>query len=490
MNLAQNSQFQQQTIQQLTSGYRINQSGDDAAGLAVANQYRSNIAELTQGVLNANDGVSALQIADGGLNNITTMLDRLKTLATQASSSAFTGNRANVNVEYQQLVQDISRQAANVGLNNGGRFNTNNTVYIGGGSSATNAQVSVNLSGAQNAVDSDSLGLSKTSVLGGGTALDGIAGTSNTVRIDTPGAVFLQGGSQSFGFDLINNGVEESVSANVVDTNGGNGITLGTALGQLNSQLQQYGITANVGTNGQLNFSGATAFTVNASTVIGTGGALATAGSGAANEDNYSLTQGTYTAPSLTATQTETLTFTNAQGSVTVNVAKTDTAQNVIDNINAAAGSIGIHAVHDLGGSGFTIQSASSFNASDVLTDTAGAGSTSPGTVLAGLSVTAPSSSNSATGNALAAINAINTALQQVGNVQSAVGAGQNKLNYAISLANSQIENFSAAQSRIRDADVAAEAANLSKAQVLNQASVAAMAQANQAPQILLKLLQ
>ena len=69
-NLSVNSAFQSKTIQQLTSGYRINQSGDDAAGLAVANKFRSTIAELTQGVANGNDATAQLQIMDGGQNNI------------------------------------------------------------------------------------------------------------------------------------------------------------------------------------------------------------------------------------------------------------------------------------------------------------------------------------------------------------------------------------------------------------------------------------
>src|SRR5215472_13873475 len=76
-NLSVNNQFQSRTIQRLTSGYRINSSGDDAAGLSVANQYRSGVSELTQGVHNANDGVAQLQIIDGGLSNISQMLDRL-----------------------------------------------------------------------------------------------------------------------------------------------------------------------------------------------------------------------------------------------------------------------------------------------------------------------------------------------------------------------------------------------------------------------------
>src|SRR5437588_4400701 len=92
-NLRANTDFQSRTIQRLTSGYRINSSGDDAAGLAIANKFRSDTAELTQGVRNANDGVSTLRIIDGGMNNVSKMLDRLRTLAAQSSSDTFTGDR-------------------------------------------------------------------------------------------------------------------------------------------------------------------------------------------------------------------------------------------------------------------------------------------------------------------------------------------------------------------------------------------------------------
>jgi flagellin len=92
-------------------------------------------------------------------------------------------------------------------------------------------------------------------------------------------------------------------------------------------------------------------------------------------------------------------------------------------------------------------------------------------------------------GGADAAVNAVTNAVQLLGQVQGTVGAGESDLNYAINLANSQITNLSAAQSNIRDANVAMEAANLTKAQVLEQASVAAMAQANSSPQAVLSLL-
>src|SRR6185503_9235747 len=122
-NLRVNSDFQSMTIQRLTSGYRINKSGDDAAGLAVANKFRSDIAELTQGVRNANDGAGQLQIIDGGLANVSRIMDRLKTLATQSSSATFSGNRTTLNAEYQSLLSEIDRQASNIGLVSQGAFN-------------------------------------------------------------------------------------------------------------------------------------------------------------------------------------------------------------------------------------------------------------------------------------------------------------------------------------------------------------------------------
>ena len=166
-NLSVNTAFQSKTIQQLTSGYRINQAGDDAAGLAVANKFRSTVAELTQGVANGNDATAQLQIMDGGMTNIGQILDRLKTLATQSASGAFTGNRSTLNSEFQTDLQEIDRQAQSIGLDTGGTFAKSLSVYLGqgsgsgdgaGGSSAlSNASVVVDLSNAT--VDSGSLGL-------------------------------------------------------------------------------------------------------------------------------------------------------------------------------------------------------------------------------------------------------------------------------------------------------------------------------------------
>src|SRR5438105_3688423 len=110
-NLGVNTKFQSRTIQQLTSGYRINSSGDDAAGLAVANKFRNDVSEITQGVANGNDAVAQLQIMDGGMSNISSILDRLKTLATQSGSASFTGDRNVLNNEFQTDISEIDRQA-------------------------------------------------------------------------------------------------------------------------------------------------------------------------------------------------------------------------------------------------------------------------------------------------------------------------------------------------------------------------------------------
>ena len=101
-------------LTRLSSGLRINQSGDDAAGLAVANTYRHDVAVITQGIRNANDGLSTLQIKDGALNNISTLLDRLATLATQASSSSNGANIQTLSDEYGEIVSEIDRQAGGV----------------------------------------------------------------------------------------------------------------------------------------------------------------------------------------------------------------------------------------------------------------------------------------------------------------------------------------------------------------------------------------
>ena len=182
-NLRVNSNFQNQTIQRLTSGYRINSSGDDAAGLAIANKFRSDTTELAQGVRNANDGISTLQIIDGGMNNVSKMLDRLRTLATQSASQTFTGDRNVLNSEFQSLLSEIDRQATSIGLGQGGQFAKALGVYIGGGKTTGgdldigNGTVTLDLTAST--VDAKSLGLKGFQVTAGSVDIgDGAADTT------------------------------------------------------------------------------------------------------------------------------------------------------------------------------------------------------------------------------------------------------------------------------------------------------------------------
>jgi flagellin len=493
-NLQTNSNFQTQTIEALTSGYRINSSGDDAAGLAVANGYRSQIAELTQGVLNANDGVSQLQIADGGLNNISTILDRLKTLATESASSTFTGDRTTLNNEYQSLLTEIDRQASNIGLDQNGLLNTNLTVYIGGGSDQSNSEVNVDLSGASNVVTSSGLGLTNTNLLGAGVDF-GALDLNDQPDILTGGA----GQSQSITLNLAGG---TTVIANITSS-GSAGITVSDAVEQLNNQLSSYGISASVDSaTGALELSSSAAFTASAGNATTAGGVPSNNGlvTDGATVDNTAL----YTLPGagsftpITDPNTETLSFTSSGGSVTVTLNSTNAAtlSAAVNYLDSQLTSLGISAVENSAGTGIEFQSGVSFSVSKAeTTDTTGSAAgvfADSSTAAMTDTATAPSTASSATNTSasLAAVTAVTAAVEKLGLVQGRVGAGENTLNYAIQLATSQSTNDSAAESQIRDADVALEAANLTKAQVLEQSSVAAMAQANASPQYILKLLQ
>jgi flagellin len=488
-NLRMTNLFQGRTIARLTSGYRINDSGDDAAGLAVANVYRSDVAELVQGVRNANDGLSTLQIIDGGLANISKMLDRLKTLATQSASATFTGDRTTLNKEYQDLLTEIDRQAGMVGLSTGstgGRNNTNIDVYVGGSKQGT-AKVTIELGGSANQVDSAGLNLSGTSIAAGGATVVGTLDIRNkTNLLDNAAATTA---TQVFKFTV----GKDNASPYTIDvtvSGDSDGITTNDVLGQLNAALGSHGIAASLSTEaataGFLQFSGDVAFGVEvvaaANATGGTELSAAVAG-GKGNTGMYMVTAD----GSFAADANEALTFTVGGQSVSVaaGAGGAATATAWANAINAKTNTLGIYAI--VSGTGLTIQSKADFT----LTEGAGAGDGAGGVLAA--ATDAPDATRTATSGvtsaAEAAITAVQTAVSALGLVQGKVGTAQNKLSYAIQLAQSQITSFSAAESRIRDADVAQEAANLTKAQVLQQASLAALAQANSAPQAVLSLL-
>src|ERR1700742_4578639 len=118
----------QKTLFQLSSGSRINSGADDAAGLAIANGLQANITALTQSANNANDGVGSLQVADGSLSQVTTLLNRAVTLATEASTgTGSSAQRGALDAEFTQIKAEIDRIGSPTTFNGTSVFTTSTT---------------------------------------------------------------------------------------------------------------------------------------------------------------------------------------------------------------------------------------------------------------------------------------------------------------------------------------------------------------------------
>jgi flagellin len=150
----------ERTLGRLTSGLRINSAADDAAGLAVANRHRLDNAGLQVGIRSANDAISKLQIEDGAINNISALLDRALTLATQAASDTFSGSRSTLDSEFQSVLSEISRNATAAGLETGNANLNARSVFVGNTQTSTSVSASYVTFALTTAVDSQGLGIS------------------------------------------------------------------------------------------------------------------------------------------------------------------------------------------------------------------------------------------------------------------------------------------------------------------------------------------
>jgi flagellin len=472
-------------IQRLSSGLRINSSGDDAAGLAIANAFRSDITKLRQGIRNANDGVSTLQIVDGGLNTISSLLDRSVTLATQSASDTFTGDRDTLQAELNKVLGEIDRQSQQIGLGAdtgaNGRFNKALNVYVGGGASgsATNNSVTVDLSSSR--VDTTQLGVNGLNIgngtgsVTGATALPTTTGAAETLTFQyvgssgslttTPGVVIGASSTASQVLDTINNDVN----------------------------VQKAGVKAELDATGKLVLRSASFFTVS-SNLAGAGtntNLVAAANNVAISGAAFSTATLTVSAAAAASTQQLSFTgsglgFTNDLYNVSINTVTAGQVASVVSQINSdnTLKAAGIFAV---------AVSATQVQLTSLKRFSLGvdAAATVANSNLAA-QVATTATGGTSTGGALGAKDALDklqTAIANLGKVQGKVGAGQNNLAQAIDLASSQVTNFQAAESRIRDADVASESSDLARLTVLQQAGVAALAQANQSNQAVLSLL-
>jgi flagellin len=489
------------TIQRLSSGLRINNSGDDAAGLAIANAYRSDISTLRQGVRNANDGLSTLQIVDGGLNTISGLLDRATTLASQSASGTFDGNRDTLQREFGNLLSEISRQAQNIGLGGAsgteqGRFNRQLDVFIGGGTSANaaNNTVSIDLSGSR--VDAAGLNLSGLNIgnkVGKITSDGDISGGLTATEVLTFQYVNESGAQATKTVSLASG----TSAANVVSTI------------NATAELSSAGIKASLSEDGKNLILESSKFLAVSSDTAG--GATGTVFGATTDDDEvlYSsaLNRVDIASAASTAAGNQTITFSGlsselsgvVNGSYDLTVASGGAqaaGQNALDvaaavNADATLRAAGIYAVVDDGDAAdaATVRFVSTGDFSVNVNAAGAAGAASLATTTSAQAAAGATGEAGGVQGAKEALNAIKTAIADLGIVQGKVGAGQNTLSASIDLATSQINNFQAAESRVRDADVAAEASNLARLSTLQQAGVAALAQANQSSQAVLSLL-
>lgn len=137
---------QGKSIEKLSSGYRINRAGDDAAGLAISEKMRAQVAGLDQASRNAQDGISLIQTAEGALNETHSMLNRLKTLAVQSANSTYTSSdRTLIEKEVTELKAEIGRIATDTDFNGTKVLNSSNALTFLVGSDSSN-KITVTLS--------------------------------------------------------------------------------------------------------------------------------------------------------------------------------------------------------------------------------------------------------------------------------------------------------------------------------------------------------
>lgn len=483
------------TLNRLSSGLRINNSGDDAAGLAIANHYRSDIASLRQGVRNANEAISVFQIVDGGLGQISQLLDRASTLASQSASDSFAGDRNTLQREMDSLLSELSREAESIGLggaagSEAGRYNKALSVFIGGGVSAQSTTNTVGVDLSSSRVDKTGLNLEQLNI---GLSTGRVVGaTALAVSLAAAESLTFEFASPAGG------ALQNTTLTPIALTAGMNAQTVVDTVNQ-SAAAQQAGVKASLGTTagdaGRLVLTSTNIFSIT-STLGAVAGQTQIAGVGAAANDS-AVSQVAFTMAKTVAAGTagaiQTMAFTGnaitrsvsfqVQTAPTIPTSLAQTANTINNDVEMQAA--GVYAFRTRAAGTVTFAGARDFTTTFSVT-----GGTAPIAASVTNATAATYAVQGGTVGAKLALDKFKSALTALGVVQGKVGAGQNTLQQAIELANVQVTNFQAAESRLRDADMAEEASNLSRLTVLQQAGVASLAQANQSVQAILSLLQ
>jgi flagellin len=501
-NLAKTSLKMGKTLEKLSSGYRINRAADDAAGLAISEKMRAQIRGNTQALRNAQDGISMLQTAEGAMDEIHQILQRIRELGVQAANGTYANSgpeRTSMGEEIIQLRQEIDRITSST-VFNGQRVLTGSLTGVMAGSSATDLIAGDNIQ-----VDAS---VSANDLVAGDTLRVGVAAATVTLPPT------MTGGSYTF---VVN-------GANVELRQGA------TVIGTASSADFNGGANIADASNGNIVFSNG--LSINAANTSGSAYAWADFQADIANAANDTLEINGATANPVTTTEAkpQTYTFTSAAaGELTLTGADgtTQTIEGITDllagesrtfdfyhlgvSITLTAGSTGMTAaqtisqltaaandtiVVDGSGNSSTLQVGA--NVPDTLTlyftnlqsSNLGSGAYKLGGP-AGLALDGAQST--VVGDIEAShklISAIDGAIQVLNSQRGTLGAAQNRLEHTINSLGVAVENLSASESRIRDADIAALSSEMVAAQILQQAGVSVLSQANQTPQAILSLLQ
>ncbi|MFZ5594238.1 MAG: flagellin [Pseudomonadota bacterium] len=468
------------SLQRLSSGLRINSAKDDAAGLAISERFGAQIRGLTQAVRNANDGISLAQTAEGALSETGNLLQRMRELSVQsANSTNSASDRAALQSEVNQLKSELDRIASSTEFNGlkllDGSFQAQ-SFQVGANANQT---ISVSVTGASGSdlANYRVSGANGTAQQGTGasTAAAAALPANNTIAAQT---VTVSGPSGTSPVSVL---VGESAYTIATKINNASGTTGVTATAKTSATLS--GLSAN-GTVTITLGSGGTTSTVSAAVTTTDLSALAK------EVNDKSGTTGitaTVSGGSLTLSQADgkdirLADFTHSVATSTIAFKGSAETAGVTLTTGAADSSIASGEV--------TFNSPSSYSVSSSVANTAGSILNVGANVAVGSTKNAVSSIDigSATG-ANDALVIIDSALAKVSSIRGDLGAIQNRFQSTIANLQTTSENLSAARSRIRDADFAAETANLTRNQILQQAGVAMLAQANALPNNVLSLL-
>jgi len=476
-NLGKTQSLLSRSLSRLSSGLRINSAKDDAAGLAIANRMTSQIRGLNQAVRNANDGISLAQTAEGAMQEIGNNLQRIRELAIQAASdSNSASDRQSLNAEVTQLVAEINRVTTETSFNGtkllDGTFGSKN-IQVGAEQGQT---ISVSLA----SVKADSLGVGSGSSYS--TSITGAAvnGTALSVGDLTINGYEIGAGAAD-GVSYVNSDASALAVANAINARTGDtGVTATVSIASVDGTTISAGNVAIAAGDILINGVDIGAVAVGASAAAVEHGAdVAAAINAVSNQTGVTATFSTSTgAVALTSIDGRNITVTTASG-----VLGTQTGLGSGDADGETATTYSSVDLSSASSAGITIGGAAAANAGldgslgySAATATAGAG-------ISSLDLTTAAGA----GNAISIVDA---ALATIDSARGELGAIQNRFESTINNLQNVSENVSAARSRVMDADFAAETAEMTKAQVMQQAGVAMLAQANLLPQTVLSLLQ